>query len=48
MRKNPYQLQLVRHYANNGKTLQKTLEEHGAKCSKEGFAYLETAAHGMV
>ena len=28
MRENPEQLQLVRHYANTGKTFQKLLEEY--------------------
>ena len=48
MRKNPDQLQLVRHYANHGKTLQKILEEHSDKCYKDGLDHLETAAHDMV
>ena len=48
MGKNSDQIQLVRHYADDGKTLQGILEEHGAKSLKDSFARLETAAHDMV
>lgn len=48
MRENPEQLRLVRHYANSGKTFQKLLEEHSAKCYKDSLNHLETAAQDMI
>lgn len=48
MRENPEQLQLVRHYANTGKTFQKLLEEYSSKCYKNSLIHLETAAQDMI
>lgn len=48
MRENPERIQLVRHYAKSGKTFQKILEEHSAKCCKDGLCHLETAAQDMI